>query len=144
MFFLIDIDIRDVIICSWNFYFLPQRIREFYKYLAQEYPYLAFTFHGRIKSLIRAEEKFNGYISGFIYEYYQEHGKFPHLSAIKDQVNRFRDLIAYRIVISMSKCHLKPGDDPEKVELHLLYGIANRLPDFLEELVANHKAYEAA
>ena len=39
-----------------------QRIREFYKYMAERYPYLAFTFRGRIKSLIRAEEKFNGYI----------------------------------------------------------------------------------
>ena len=37
-----------------------QKIREFYKYMAHEYPFLAFTFKGRIKSLIRAEEKFNG------------------------------------------------------------------------------------
>ena len=27
-----------------------QKIREFYKYMAQEYPYLSFTFKGRIKS----------------------------------------------------------------------------------------------
>ena len=33
-----------------------QQIREFYKYMAKQYPYLAFTFKGRIKSLIRAEE----------------------------------------------------------------------------------------
>ena len=39
-----------------------QKMREFYKYMAREYPFLAFTFKGRIKSLIRAEEKFNGYI----------------------------------------------------------------------------------
>ena len=39
-----------------------QRIREFYKYMAKHYPTLAFTFHGRIKSLIRAEGKFNGYV----------------------------------------------------------------------------------
>ena len=39
-----------------------QKIREFYKYMAHEYPFLAFTFKGRIKSLIRAEEKFNGYV----------------------------------------------------------------------------------
>ena len=32
-----------------------QKIREFYKYMAREYPYLSFTFKGRIKSLIRAE-----------------------------------------------------------------------------------------
>lgn len=35
-----------------------QEIREFYKYMAQEYSYLSFTFKGRIKSLIRAEGKF--------------------------------------------------------------------------------------
>ena len=32
-----------------------QKIREFYKYMVVEYPYLSFTFKGRIKSLIRAE-----------------------------------------------------------------------------------------
>ena len=36
-----------------------QRIKEFYLYMTQKYPFLAFTFKGRIKSLIRAEEKFN-------------------------------------------------------------------------------------
>ena len=50
-----------------------QKIREFYKYMAHEYPFLAFTFKGRIKSLIRAEEKFNGYIVEFIYDYYEEY-----------------------------------------------------------------------
>ena len=29
-----------------------QKIREFYKYMVAEYPYLSFTFKGRIKSLI--------------------------------------------------------------------------------------------
>ena len=49
-----------------------QRIRELYKYMAKEYPFLAFTFKGRIKSLIRAEEKFNGYVVENIYDYYKE------------------------------------------------------------------------
>ena len=49
-----------------------QRIREFYKYMAAEYPSLAFTFKGRIKSLIRAESKFNGNIVEFITQYYEE------------------------------------------------------------------------
>ena len=39
--------------------------------MVQEYPLLAFTFKGRIKSLIRAEEKFNGYIVEYIYDYYE-------------------------------------------------------------------------
>ena len=42
------------------------RIKEFYLYMTQKYPFLAFTFKGRIKSLIRAEEKFNGYILEYI------------------------------------------------------------------------------
>ena len=31
------------------------RIKEFYMYMTEKYPFLAFTFKGRIKSLIRAE-----------------------------------------------------------------------------------------
>ena len=110
-----------------------QRIREFYKYMAKEYPYLAFTFKGRIKSLIRAEEKFNGYIVEFIYNYYHENGRYPSVPEIKEKLNCFRDLIAYRIVISMPKCHLKEGTDRESEEIKYLYEIANALPGFLEE-----------
>ena len=47
-----------------------RKITEFYKYMAKEYPYLAFTFKGRIKSLIRAEQKFNSYVVEYIYHYY--------------------------------------------------------------------------
>ena len=56
-----------------------QKMREFYKYMAKEYPFLAFTFKGRIKSLIRAEEKFNGYIVETIYDHYKESGTYPTL-----------------------------------------------------------------
>ncbi|MBP0973439.1 MAG: guanosine polyphosphate pyrophosphohydrolase [Oscillospiraceae bacterium] len=74
-------------------------------------PYLAFTFKGRIKSLIRAEEKFNGYIVEYIYDHYEKTGTFPAETDIKNHLQCFRDLIAYRI----------------------LYEIANVLPEFLEE-----------
>ena len=84
-----------------------QKIREFYKYMAKEYPYLSFTFKGRIKSLIRAETKFNGYIVEYIYDYYTENGSCPPLEELKKKLNGFRDLIAYRIVISMPKCHIR-------------------------------------
>ena len=110
-----------------------QQIREFYKYMAKEYPTLAFTFKGRIKSLIRAEEKFNGYIVEYISDYYREQGTYPPVSELKNKLNCFRDLIAYRIVISIPKCHLQPGQDPETEELEYLYRIANVLPEFLEE-----------
>ena len=110
-----------------------QKIREFYKYMAKEYPFLAFTFKGRIKSLIRAEEKFNGYIVEYIYDYYMEHGVCPLVSELKTKLSCFRDFIAYRIVIALPKCYLKPDENREEEELKYLYRIANELPGFLEE-----------
>lgn len=110
-----------------------QRMREFYKYMADKYPFLAFTFKGRIKSLIRAEEKFNGYIVSHVYDYHEMHGTYPPVAELKERVRKFRDLIAYRIVISMPKCHLKVGEDRERIQLQYLYEIANALPGFLEE-----------
>ena len=110
-----------------------QKIREFYKYMTQEYPFLAFTVKGRIKSLIRAEEKFNGYIVEYIYDYYSKHGTYPPIADLKNKLSCFRDLIAYRIVISLPKCHLKAGEDRENAKLKYLYDIANKLPGFLEE-----------
>ena len=70
-----------------------QKMREFYKYMAKEYPFLAFTFKGRIKSLIRAEEKFNGYIVETIYDHYKESGTYPTLEELKGRLSCFRDLI---------------------------------------------------
>ena len=110
-----------------------QKIREFYKYMADKYPYLAFTFIGRIKSLIRLEEKINGNIVEFIYDYHCRTGKYPTEAEIKDRIGRIKDLIAYRIVISLPQCHLKPGENRQERELGYLYEIADALPDFLEE-----------
>lgn len=110
-----------------------QRLREFYKFMANEYPYLAFTFKGRIKSLIRAEAKFNGYVVEYISDYYNVHGLYPSLPELRNKLNCIRDLIAYRIVISIPKCHLKDNVDAEAEEIKYLYEIANQLPEFLEE-----------
>lgn len=110
-----------------------QRIKEFYKYMTQEYPFLAFTFKGRIKSLIRAEEKFNGYILEYIYDYYKENGTYPTETQIKSNLLCFRDLIAYRIVISLPLCHVSSKERPDEQELGYLYEIANTMPTFLEE-----------
>ena len=109
-----------------------QRIREFYKYMAAHYPFLAFTFKGRIKSLIRLEEKINGNIVDYIYEYYTRNNCFPSQTQIKNRIGRVRDLIAYRIVISLPKCHVKKGEDRAEKELEYLYEISNLLPGFLE------------
>ena len=110
-----------------------QRIRELYKYMAKEYPFLAFTFKGRIKSLIRAEEKFNGYVVENIYDYYKENNRFPSEFELKNKFNCFRDLIAYRIVISLPKCHIKEGQNRQDLETDYIYKIANILPEFFEE-----------
>ncbi|MGD9473756.1 MAG: guanosine polyphosphate pyrophosphohydrolase [Eubacteriaceae bacterium] len=110
-----------------------QRIREFYKLMATDYDFLAFTFKGRIKSLIRAESKFNGYIVEYIYDYYIKQGTYPSLPELKSALSCFRDLIAYRIVISLPKCHLKAGQTIAEEELKYLYEVANQLPGFLEE-----------
>ncbi|WP_455058075.1 guanosine polyphosphate pyrophosphohydrolase [Jutongia sp.] len=110
-----------------------QKIREFYMHMAKEYPFLAFTFKGRIKSLIRAEEKFNGYIVEYIYDYYGKYHRFPDTEEIKSRLDCFRDLIAYRIVISIPKCHLQEGQNREDEEIRYLYEIANMLPGFMEQ-----------
>lgn len=109
-----------------------RRIREYYDFMAQQYPNLAFTFRGRIKSLIRAEGKFNGYVTEFISEHYQQHGALPSEAAVRQRLGMFRDLIAYRIVVSLPRCNLEPGQDQEQEELRYLYQIAERLPAFLE------------
>lgn len=110
-----------------------ERMKDFYLYMTKQYPFLAFTFKGRIKSLIRAEEKFNGNILEFIYDYYKTNGKYPNEAEIKHCLNCFRDLIAYRIVISLPKCHVSEDESLEEQELKYLYEIANTLPEFLEE-----------
>lgn len=108
------------------------RVHEFYSFLEKKYPSLAFTFKGRIKSALRAEAKFNGYIVEYIYDYYHEHGTYPSIPELKNKLNFFRDLIAYRFVISIPTCNLEPGKNKKEEEIRLLYEIANYLPEFLE------------
>jgi hypothetical protein len=101
--------------------------------MADNYPFLAFTFKGRIKSLIRLEGKINGNIAKYIYGYRREKGTFPSEEDIKKQIGRIKDLIAYRIIISLPQCHLKEGENREEREVKYLYEIADILPGFLEE-----------
>ncbi|MGI5990594.1 MAG: guanosine polyphosphate pyrophosphohydrolase [Lachnospiraceae bacterium] len=110
-----------------------QKIREFYYYMAAKYPYLAFTFKGRIKSLIRIEEKFNGYVVEYISEYHKRTGGYPKVSDVIAQVQRFHDIIAYRIILAIPKCHVSSEEERGKREIRILYEIANVLPEFLEE-----------
>ena len=67
------------------------------------------------------------------YDYYKKNKSYPDIAELKEKLNCFRDLIAYRIVISMPRCHLKNHENREEEELKHLYQIANVLPQFLEE-----------
>lgn len=125
--------ILDMLVHNDFLTYQSNRIKEFYKYMADRYPFLAFTFKGRIKSLIRSEEKFNGYVVEYIYNYYLRHHAFPPSDELFRRVTRFRDFIAYRIVISMPACHIKPGEDRHEVEEKYLYEIAEALPQFLSD-----------
>lgn len=109
-----------------------QRIRGFYQQLAREYPYLAFTLKGRIKSLIRAEEKFNGYVIEHIHDYYVKNGEIPPLDDLRKKLTVFRDLIAYRIVISMPSCRIEDKEARKEEEVRLIYRIAGELVTFME------------
>lgn len=114
-------------------YSQSQRMREFYRYMVKKFPYLAFTFKGRIKSIIRAEEKFNRYIVDYTYEYFKRTGSFPPVYELKQKLGCFRDLIAYRIVIQLPRCRVEDKQERMKEQMRLLYEIANDLPDFLQE-----------
>ena len=83
------------------------RIKEFYKFMTQKYSFLAFTFKGRIKSLIRAEEKFNGYILEYIYDYYQKNGKYP--SEVTRRMANILRRLRSRIISSVSVTLLHTG-----------------------------------
>ena len=107
------------------------RLREFYTYLTEKYPYLDFTFKGRIKSLIRAEEKFNGYVAAYIYKYYSKYGFYPDMYELTQELTCFRDMIAYRLVISLPECYAKPDKPLKEQELDILYEIANMVPMFM-------------
>lgn len=110
-----------------------ERIREFYYFMAKKYPYLAFVFKGRIKSLIRTEEKFNGYIVEAVSDSFEAAGKEPRLSQIVSHVQRFHDLIAYRIIIAIPGCNVRSKEEKQEKEIQILYEIANALPEFMEE-----------
>lgn len=110
-----------------------QRIRDFYKLMAEKYPFLAFTFKGRIKSLIRSEEKFDRYVMNAIEDGYHKDKKIPSDDYIISRASDVRDIIAYRIVISLPVCHVPVGSDMNAMETEFLYEIADMLPDFLRE-----------
>lgn len=102
---------------------------QFRKQIVDKYSDITLTISGRIKSIIRVEEKFNGYIIEFCSNYYHKYKTFPSEEEMSLYLQRFRDLIAYRIIVSVPEQCLK-GRDKDKVEIDYLYKIANNLPSF--------------
>lgn len=82
---------------------------------------------GRIKSLFRLEEKWNGYVQEAVASYEKRSAKFKAShsiqSFIKQYMQRYRDMVAFRIIVS-SKARSK------EAELEDLASIANRVPDY--------------
>lgn len=106
-----------------------QKIREFYKYMAKEFPFLAFTFRGRIKSLIRTEEKFNGYIVEYIYNYYEEHGTYASIRYEIDELINFYNCLGYKI--QRINRHIELKDSSSKK----YGGIIFIIPDDIDETI---------
>lgn len=109
--------------------YISNDMTDFRKEIVSLYPDLTLTVSGRIKSIIRLEEKFNGYIIEFCSKYYLKNKAFPSEKEMRKYLQRFRDLIAYRIIISVPKAKLGKRNK-EKLEIDYLYKIANRLPLF--------------
>ena len=102
---------------------------QFRNQIVDKYSDITLTICGRIKSIVRVEEKFNGYIIEFCSNYYHKYGAFPSEEEMSKYLKKFRDLIAYRIIVSVPEQCLK-GRDKDKVEIDYLYKIANNLPSF--------------
>ena len=113
-----------------------QQIREFYKYMARAYPFLAFTFRGRIKSLIRAEGKIQQlYRRRHSQIIYEKNGSDPLDSRaetapglLSGSASPIGLRFPCRNVIMRMEAEPGSSGDP----LSLCY-IANILPGFLEE-----------
>ena len=102
---------------------------QFRKQVVDKYSDITLTISGRIKSIIRVEQKFNGYIIEFCSNYYHKYKTFPSEEEMSKYLQRFRDLIAYRIIVSVPEQCLK-GRDKNKIEVDYVYKIANNLPSF--------------
>ena len=94
----------------------------------------SYVLYGRIKSLLRLEEKFNGYIQEAVSLYVSKSDKYKSehdiQSFVKKYLQRFRDSVAFRIIISS-----KSKDS--KSEIAQLSWIANKVCDFFSSSTLN-------
>lgn len=108
---------------------VSEDMTEFRKQIVGQYSDITLTISGRIKSIVRLEEKFNGYIIEFCSNFYRNYNCFPSEDEMSEYLQRFKDLIAYRIIISVPNHYLR-GGNKNKLEIDYLYKIANSLPAF--------------
>jgi hypothetical protein len=86
----------------------------------------SFAVRGRIKSLIRFENKFNDYVQSFVLSYYDENQSFPSVTQIKAHLDRFRDPIAFRLI-------LQSRNHDEDMAVEKLISIANKIPEYFSD-----------
>lgn len=108
-------------------------LAKFRKSIVKNDKEITLTMRGRIKSIVRMEEKFNGYIVEFCDQYYSKNGCFPGTEEVLKYLERYRDLIAYRIILSVPEKNLK-GRNKQEEEIKALYRVANSLPGFFRKM----------
>ena len=108
-------------------------IADFCNFVMENNKDITLTIRGRIKSIVRLEEKFNGYVMEYCSQYYSKHQEFPTEAMVVKYLGRIRDIIAYRIIISIPEKNLK-GRKKSEQELIALYQIANYFPSFFTKL----------
>lgn len=105
--------------------------RAMYLAIISKFPNVTIVFKGRIKSLRRVEEKINRYIIKYVNEYYILHDIFPNEDDVVKYLYRFRDLMAFRIIVSLPSCHLKKFNNVEDLEMFK----QEREIDYLRQIV---------
>lgn len=85
----------------------------------------SFAMRGRIKSLIRLENKFNDYVQSFINDNIIKNGKIPTQRDVVKHLERFRDIVAYRFI-------LEAKNHDEEMAKRKLFDIANTIPRYFD------------
>ena len=105
-------------------------MEKFVNEIAWKYPRVTFILKGRIKSMVRFEEKFLGYVIDSCNTFYKNRKRVPTDEETANYLQRYKDIVAYRVVVSIPRKNLKPGEDKTEEEIKILYDIANSLPLF--------------
>lgn len=97
-------------------------------------PNFSYIVYGRIKSILRFENKFNGYVQDACTAYENKSSKFKETHDLEtfvvNYLERFRDMVAFRIIVSSK-------NNNHKSELEELVRITNLIPDYFSSTTLN-------